>query len=50
VVKAEIEHDRFAAARAALPSPVEKHFEEAIGQVKQLQKKRPGQGRERKKP
>jgi hypothetical protein len=50
VGRAESEHDRFAAARAALPSPVEKHFEEAIGEVKQLEKKRPGQSKERKKP
>ena len=41
VAKAELEYDRFAAERAALPSPAEKHFEEAIRDVKQLAKKRP---------
>ena len=38
VAKAELEYDRFASARAALPAPVEKHFEEAIRSVKQLEK------------
>jgi hypothetical protein len=38
--KAELEYDRFAAERAALPSPVENHFEEAVRDVKQLAKKR----------
>lgn len=41
VRKAELEYDRFAAARAALPSPVERHFEEAVREVKQLEKKHP---------
>jgi hypothetical protein len=41
VAKAELEYDRFAATRAALPSPVEKHFEEAVSTVKQLEGKRP---------
>jgi hypothetical protein len=41
VTKAEIEYDRFAAQRAALPSPVEGHFEEAVREVKQIEGKRP---------
>ena len=41
VAKAELEYDRFAKARAALPSPAEKHFDEAISAVKQLEGKRP---------
>lgn len=32
------EYQQFAKARAALPAPVEKHFEEAIVEVKQLEK------------
>ena len=40
VAKAELEYDRFAGARAALPAPVEKHFEEAVRDVKQLEKVR----------
>jgi hypothetical protein len=40
VKKAELEYDRFAAERAALPSPAEKHFEEAVRGVKQLAKMR----------
>lgn len=35
--KAEGEYARFAAAQAALPSPVDRHFEEAIGMIKQLE-------------
>ncbi len=50
VAKAELEYDRFAAQRAALPSPAEKHFEEAMREVKQLEKKRPPAGKGRKKP
>ncbi len=38
--KAEKEYKRFAAARAALPSPVEEHFEEAARSVKKLEGKR----------
>ena len=41
VAKAELEFDRYAAQRAALPSPVERHFEEAIRAVKKLESKRP---------
>jgi len=40
VANAELEYDRFAGARAALPAPVEKHFEEAVRDVKQLEKVR----------
>ena len=50
VAKAELEYDRFAAQRAALPSPAEKHFDEAVREVKQLEKKRPPTGKRRKKP
>ena len=35
--KAETEYEQFAASRAALPSPVEKHFDEAIGEIKRLE-------------
>lgn len=38
--KAEQEYERFDMERAALPAAVEKHFEEAIRDVKQLEKKR----------
>ena len=40
VAKAELEYERFAGARAALPSPVEQHFEAAIRDLKQLEKAR----------
>ncbi|MHB8940237.1 MAG: virulence RhuM family protein [Desulfobacteria bacterium] len=50
VAKAELEYDRFAAQRAALPSPAEKHFEEAVREVKRLEKKRTLAGKGRKKP
>lgn len=33
----EIEYDQFASARAALPAPIEKHFEAAVRDVKQLE-------------
>jgi hypothetical protein len=36
LTKAELEYDRFAKVRASLPSPAEKHFEEAVNAVKQL--------------
>ncbi|MGH7268877.1 MAG: RhuM family protein, partial [Polyangiaceae bacterium] len=42
IAKAETEYDRFVGARAALPAPVEKHFEDAVHEVKQLEK---GRGR-----
>jgi hypothetical protein len=38
--KAEQEYERFAQERAALPSPVEKHFEQAIQDLKQLDRSR----------
>jgi hypothetical protein len=38
--KAEEEYAHFAKARAELPAPVEKHFEEAIRDVKKLEKAR----------
>ncbi len=41
VAKAELEYDRFAEERRALPSPVEKHFEEAVHEVKQIEKEHP---------
>lgn len=47
VRKAEGEYDRFAATRDALPSPVERHFEEAVREVKLLEKKRSPGGRKR---
>lgn len=40
VTKAELEYDRFAGQRASLPSPVEADFEQAIRDVKQLEKAR----------
>ena len=49
VAKAELEYERFSAQHAALPSPAEKHFEEALREVKQLEKKRPRVGKGRKK-
>ena len=49
ILKATVEYDRFTAPRAALPSPVERHFEEAVREVKQLAKKRAAPGRMRKK-
>ncbi|MBN2495431.1 MAG: virulence RhuM family protein [Deltaproteobacteria bacterium] len=40
VIKAELEYDRFAEQRRALPAPVEKHFEDAVHDVKLLDKQR----------
>ncbi len=40
VSKAELEYDRFASARATLPSPVEKHFEDAVRDVKKIEQVR----------
>jgi hypothetical protein len=40
LAKAEAEYERFRALEDAKPSPVEKHFQEAIEQVKQLKKPR----------
>ena len=50
ISKAEIEYERFAAARAALPSPAEKHFEEVVREVKEIEQKRSPAGKGRKKP
>jgi len=41
VVRADLEYERFARARAALPSPVEAHFDEVVMSVRQLEAKRP---------
>ncbi len=43
VAKAEIEYERFAEARVTLPQPVEEHFEDAIRDVKRLEKGRRAQ-------
>jgi hypothetical protein len=55
IAKAEIEYDRFAVTRAALPARVEKQFEDAVREVKALEKRRatnpgsgPGRGRKTK--
>ena len=40
IAKAEVEYDQFAAARVALPAPVDKHFEDAVRDVKRLDKAR----------
>lgn len=40
VAKAELEYDRFERSHAALPAPVDKHFEEAVQDVKRLEKAR----------
>ena len=50
ISKAEIEYERFAAVRAALPSPAEKHFEEVVREIKRIEKKRSPAGKGRKKP
>lgn len=39
--KAELEYDRFAAGRSALPSPIDAHFEKAVREVKRIEKRRP---------
>jgi hypothetical protein len=49
VARAELEYDRFAVSRAALQSSAEKHFEEAVSVVKQLERKRLGRPRKSKK-
>ena len=40
VAKAQLEYERFSSERRELPSPVERHFEEAIDHVKRLEKQR----------
>lgn len=47
VAKAELEYDRFSAQRAMMPSRVEADFEEAVREIKQLEKKRSGGRRRR---
>jgi hypothetical protein len=47
LAKAEAEYEKFRALEDARPSPVEKHFQEAIEQTKQLEA---GKSRKRKKP
>ncbi len=49
ISKAELEYDRFAATRAALPSLGENDFEKVVRAVKQLEKKRPPVRKGRKK-
>ena len=44
VAKASLEYDRFAAERASLPAPVERHFDEAVLEVKRLAAKPPPGG------
>jgi hypothetical protein len=41
VAKAELEYDRFSEARVALPTAVETHFDEAVREVKRLEKAPP---------
>jgi hypothetical protein len=41
IARAEFEYDRFASDRAALPAPVEAHFEDAVKNVKRLETSRP---------
>jgi len=48
--KAELEYDRLAEHRRALPAPVEKHFEEAVHDVKLLDKQRSTTSRSKPKP
>jgi hypothetical protein len=40
VAKAELEYEQFSSERQALLSPVEQHFEEALDDVKRLEKQR----------
>ena len=48
VAKAEVEYARFSAQRSALPSPVERHFAEAVREIEQIERKRPPKARDRK--
>ena len=45
VVMAEQEYERFTAARAVLPTAVDRHFAEAVQQVAQIDKSRPKRGK-----
>lgn len=49
VERAELEYDRFASARAALPAPVEQHFDDAVKSVKRLEKSQTARSRPTKK-
>jgi hypothetical protein len=40
VAKAELEYEQFAVSRASMTSPVERHFEDAVREVKQFEKTR----------
>ena len=40
IARAELEYERFSKARAALPTAVDAHFEEAVRDVKALEKGR----------
>lgn len=48
--RAQLEYDRFAAQRRALPAPVEKHFDDAAREVKLLEKQRPADSKPKPKP
>ncbi len=50
VAKAEQAYDQFSEARAILASPVERHFEEAVGAVQRLAKKQVRPARPKKHP
>lgn len=39
--KARLEYDKFRTAQASLPQPVDTHFDEAIKNIKKIEKKRP---------
>jgi hypothetical protein len=43
-LKAEAEYDRYRALTASDPSPVEKHFEKAVEELKQIKGKKGGDG------
>jgi hypothetical protein len=49
VAKAELEYDRFSARRAAMPSLAVTHFEDAVREVKRLEKTRPPKSKGRSK-
>ncbi|MCG3127349.1 MAG: hypothetical protein CHACPFDD_02208 [Phycisphaerae bacterium] len=48
--KAEAEYEKYRAQQAALPSPVERHFEEAVQEVKRLTAKTPKKPAPKKRP
>jgi hypothetical protein len=50
IAKAELEYDRFTVACAAMPRPVEKHFQEAVATMKQFEGKRPRRNKGSRKP